>query len=371
MKKFGFKTKIKLTTLFIVASLFTTFAFVGCNGNDDGNSDSTTTPPPVKHTHNYKYVNDAAEHWLECQNVGCDAFETGRANHADLSDDGKCDDCAYVLDNVKGEYFTFKKQDSSSCFFHDSTYYISKISNTAKGAITIPTTYKNVPITAIGTRSLGISICSEDNYNVTEIIVPGNIKAIQSGAFYYLKSLESITVPSECLINVFGNLFGAVLPNDYNKNLPQTLKNVTITGSEELATDSFYNCQYIETVTLSNSITNIGSSAFKGCSALKSITLPENISDISANTFNSCINLKTIKVPNKVTLIGIGAFRHCSSLTRITIPKSVTKIRQLAFDDCTSLTNIIFEGTTAEWDAITKEEDAIPSSVTVTCLDDE
>lgn len=55
-----------------------------------------------------------------------------------------------------------------------------------------------------------------------------------------------------------------------------------------------------------------------------------------------------------VTGIGEGAFADCTGITAITLPASVTSIGERAFYGCTSLTKITFQGSQAQWNAITK-----------------
>jgi hypothetical protein len=57
---------------------------------------------------------------------------------------------------------------------------------------------------------------------------------------------------------------------------------------------------------------------------------------------------------NQITTINRNAFEYCSTLRNVTMPSSVTEIRQMAFDNCVNLTNIVFDGTTEQWNAITK-----------------
>ena len=50
--------------------------------------------------------------------------------------------------------------------------------------------------------------------------------------------------------------------------------------------------------------------------------------------------MTSITIPNSVTEIGEWAFGNCSGLTSVTIPNSVTYIGDLAFYDCSGLTRI-------------------------------
>ena len=70
--------------------------------------------------------------------------------------------------------------------------------------------------------------------------------------------------------------------------------------------------------------------------------------------FYECSNLTNVTIPNSVTSIGLGAFLNCSSLTSVTIGNSVTSIGEQAFSGCGKLTSITFQGTKAEWNAISK-----------------
>lgn len=57
-----------------------------------------------------------------------------------------------------------------------------------------------------------------------------------------------------------------------------------------------------------------------------------------------------------VTKIGNCAFVSCYNITSVSIPISVVSIGRSAFDECYGLTNITYQGTIAEWNAITKNE---------------
>jgi hypothetical protein len=64
--------------------------------------------------------------------------------------------------------------------------------------------------------------------------------------------------------------------------------------------------------------------------------------------------LTSITIPNSVTEIGNETFGYCFGLTSITIPNNVTSIGEKAFELCESLTSITYEGTMEQWNAIDK-----------------
>ena len=65
----------------------------------------------------------------------------------------------------------------------------------------------------------------------------------------------------------------------------------------------------------------------------------KTVTSIGDHAFEYCNSLTSITIPDSVTNIGDSAFAHCS-LTSITIPNSVISIGYDAFSDCSSLTDI-------------------------------
>ncbi len=59
------------------------------------------------------------------------------------------------------------------------------------------------------------------------------------------------------------------------------------------------------------------------------------------------------------------------ALETVNVPKSITSIGGFAFSRCYSLTKINFNGTTAKWNAIQKDEawDNLSTNYTVCCTD--
>ena len=107
-----------------------------------------------------------------------------------------------------------------------------------------------------------------------------------------------------------------------------------------LGNNIFNNCKGLTSITIPDSVTNIGEYAFAlCCSSLTSITIPNSVTSIELGTFNDS-GLTSITIPNSVTSIGDNAFSRCNNLVSITIPDSVTSIEYAAFYSCTGLTSI-------------------------------
>ncbi len=77
-------------------------------------------------------------------------------------------------------------------------------------------------------------------------------------------------------------------------------------------------------------VNTIESSAFKECGDLVSITIPNTITEIGNYAFEGCYSLRTIVIPNSVKSIGLKAF-FGSELTSITMPNSITSLGKGAF----------------------------------------
>ena len=251
---------------------------------------------------------------------------------------------------------------------------------------------KRVTITGYnGTRSnliipreiKGYSVTSIDNdafrgcTSLTSITIPNSVTSIGFSAFFGCSNLSKIVIPDSVTdigYDAFddtswynnqpnGVIYAGQVVYKYKGEMPENtaiilnegtkiingyvfrdcmnLTSITIPNSvTEIGISTFENCTNLEYMTMPNSVTSIGSSAFYGCSSLTSINIPGGVTRIWSDAFEGCSSLTSINISDGVTEIDSDAFKGCSSLTSITIPDSVTSIGYDAFRCCSSLKNI-------------------------------
>ena len=234
----------------------------------------------------------------------------------------------------------------------------------------------------------------------TELVLPSYITKINQNAFYYCTGLTSVTIPDsvtsigerafrDCtgLTSVaIGNSVTSI--GEYAFSGCTGLTSVTIPDSvTSIGYNAFSGCTGLTSITIGNSVTSIGNYAFRGCTGLMSVTVADgntkyhssgnclietasktlilgcntsvipndgSVTSIGNYAFSGCTGLTSITIPDSVTSIGDSAFKGCTGLTSVTIGNGVTSIRSDAFFECTGLTSITFNGTIAQWNAISK-----------------
>ena len=184
--------------------------------------------------------------------------------------------------------------------------------------------------------------------------------AIVDNAFYGRDYLQSVTIPNS--VTQIGDgafqccydLNSIVIPNSVTK----------------IGKCAFYSCSELQSILIPNSVTQIGSFAFLNCGNLQSIAIPDSVTQIGDGTFQDCHRLQSIVIPDSVKQIGDGAFQDCHKLQSIVIPDSVTRIGNAAFGFCENLQSMVIPNSVTEIgeeafkDCIRLQSIAISESVT-------
>lgn len=122
----------------------------------------------------------------------------------------------------------------------------------------------------------------------------------------------------------------------------QSLTSVSLPQSlEEIGAYAFYGCTALSSVTIPEKVTTIDEYTFYGCSNLASITLPQNLQGkLGDSSFEDCDNLKSLVIPDGVTEIGQYAIRSCNNLAKLTLPKSLKVISPSILTSCYNISDV-------------------------------
>ena len=159
--------------------------------------------------------------------------------------------------------------------------------------------------------------------------------------------------------------------------IPGTINGYIVTSIGDHAFDGTSGNPTPTSITIPDSVTNIGNSVFYGDTSLTNVTIGQGVINIGMNDFVNCISLNAITVnsfnssytsiagvlfskntntiiqypsgitngnytlPANIVNIGASAFYQCGSLTNIAIPSGVTNIGDVAFYFCTNLSRFV------------------------------
>lgn len=80
--------------------------------------------------------------------------------------------------------------------------------------------------------------------------------------------------------------------------------------------------------------------AFFKCTDLYSVSIPETVTDLGAYSFTQCTSLEKVELPSNAVAIPNGMFWGCSSLKSINLPSGVKEIGEYAFANCSAFEEI-------------------------------
>ena len=102
---------------------------------------------------------------------------------------------------------------------------------------------------------------------------------------------------------------------------------VTALGARVFAADSEREAhRRIRTVSLPDTLEQVGDYAFYSCTGLVDAVIPQNVEEIGNYAFYGCQNLTEVVLSEKIVSVGNYAFANCEKLQSIDLPTGLISI---------------------------------------------
>ena len=164
--------------------------------------------------------------------------------------------------------------------------------------------------------------------SLTEFRFPATIKEVPYGILYHCDKLQKVVLAD-----------GTTRINDYAFQACPQLSDINLdrlTTLTYVGTYAFANTGFT-TMTLPNTITEMGYGAFRECQQLTSINVPTQLTSVPYDFVCYSPNLTSVKMHDGIRTIGHYAFYGCKALSAIELNDQITTIEYSAFYGCESL----------------------------------
>lgn len=260
--------------------------------------------------------------------------------------------------NVQGIYFQLNSTSMTATVGKNTTADNNAgYAGGQSGNIVIPDTVTTGEDTynVIGINQYAFANCAWIN----TISIGKNISSIEPSAFRGCKNLTTITVSQDNLqfADQDGVLFDKNALYLYAYPAGRTDSSYTIPDScDTVGTMSFYGAANLTSISVPNSVKNIGKQAFAQCTALEEAVLPfiggnaESTSGVgfvfNSYDFSNSLPASLMRITVYGTNLSNSAFRGCTNLEEIYLPDcyALTTIPVYCFLSCSSLHTLSFDG---------------------------
>ena len=180
---------------------------------------------------------------------------------------------------------------------------------------------------------------------VVSVTIPNGVKSVEYGAFSSCQNLESVSIGKDV-----SDIFATAESNEYGDSAEgcfdycQKLKSITVDPQNRV-----YEAE-------NGVLYNKGKTKLLHCAAgvSGSLIVPDSVVEINSYAFLFC-RLSAVMLPQRLRTINHSTF-YGSHLNDLTIPKSVTTIGSSAFGYCKYLSSVYYDGSAADWNAISVDE---------------
>lgn len=289
----------------------------------------------------------------------------------------------------------------------EQTYMLTKYKGDSDKVV-IPEYFNGLRVTSIQKRAFenkslssivipeSIEIIGDEAFknckNIISIEFPNSLKEVGKGMLSGCNKIKSIKIPFSGKLasiqkantrTLFGYIFGTEKYDDSYLceqffiegevtafYIPNSLEEITITGSESILEGSFSNIKTLKKISLSSQINAIKSFAFINCYNLEKVLIDNSqITQIDSKAFYNDEKLTNFPELNNLTKIGEYSFFN-TGIESFSVTKKLKQIDSYAFANCSKLKNINGENEQATFkdgiflNCVNLENIFIPSLIT-------
>lgn len=189
-------------------------------------------------------------------------------------------------------------------FSVDGNGVLTGVSGLTQGntAVVIPSEVNGITVREIGTGVF------KDNRNIVSLTIPDSVTTLQNRICSGCTSLREVWLPSGLTVIPDETFDGCSLLSTVH--FPKTLR--------EIRSDAFCGTGLTEFIA-PDSLTAIWSYAFKDCARLIKVDL-KNVSSVSGGAFQSCTALQSVRLSDTLTELPDHLFDGCTLLSEIDMP---------------------------------------------------
>lgn len=177
------------------------------------------------------------------------------------------------------------------------------------------------------------------------ITIPKSVVSIGHCISDRCQKLTSIIVDKDNKVYDSRNNCNAIIHTETNELIQGCSTTIIPNTVTRIGEGAFLYLATLTSITIPESVRSIGDNAF-AYSGIKSIVIPNSIIYIGDNAFCSCHDLTSVTLSEALTSIDYNTFYDCTSLTSVTIPASITTIDMSAFQACENLKTINLQSNT-------------------------
>ena len=148
--------------------------------------------------------------------------------------------------------------------------------------------------------------------DLTTVVIPDSVTCIVNAAFYGCSSLTEIVIPNS-VTSIGASAFSRC----------SSLKNIVIPNSvTSIGASAFSRCYSLKNVVVPNGVTSIGDKAFC-CSSMRKLVIRNIrkwVTENETTTVENASSLTSVTLPESLTELGKDVFLGCEKLETIYVP---------------------------------------------------